>query len=393
MLNLDITMINTRIFFILLILVLPGIAMADAEDVFINITTDPEPVMLVLHGKPKSIMRQTPARLELSPSNFFQLQLIRKGYERSGGHIGFKLVGADSVHAFIFDTNRLETVSRSIIFPGWGQRYASYSKKGFWFGAFSLGSGAYTGYAHYRYKSADDDLAAAKERWERAILDKEKKRLWGEWSNQYLETDRLYEQRKVWLGLTGYFYAINLIDALALTPMFSGEIRSPDTVYFQLTKKTPLKAIVRTTLVPGWGHYYVGERNKGWIYGFLCATGTFFAVDYYLDYKDQVNRYDLSQNYYRLLQTQGQSISELEIAYQTVLDEEREADKTFRKCQWAAGITAGVWALNVIDMLFSYRSEEILSGQFFTESNNTGGFRLLTDVNHDMATLTLQWQF
>ena len=360
---------------------------------FINITTDPSPALVVLQGKPKSVLHETPAQLELSPSNFFKIQLMRKGYERSGGHIGFRRMGTDSLHTFIFKTDRLSALGRSLIFPGWGQRYASYGKKGFWFGTFTLGSAVATGYAHYLYESKNDDLAKAERLWRQETILSRKNQLWQTWGLKFIKTEQYYQQRRIWSGLTGYFYAVNLIDALALTPMFSGQLDGQGGVHFNMAKKTPFKAVLRTTLIPGWGHYYVGERSKAWLYGLLCAAGTGVALTYYADYQTQVTRYDLSQDFYELVTSQGRSITDLRTAYEAVLDEERKADEDYRRFQWAAGVTAGIWALNVIDMMFSFRSDEILSGQYFTGTESDDSLRLSTHFDGSVAGLALNFKF
>ncbi|OQY28813.1 MAG: hypothetical protein B6244_05860 [Candidatus Cloacimonetes bacterium 4572_55] len=382
-------------FFVLLALLLPTVSFS--EEPYLNIETDPTPALILFQGKPKSTMHQTPTRLQISPTNFFRVKILRKGFESTGGYIGLKRIGGDSLDIYIFGTSRVSSLARSALFPGWGQRYTSQSRKGFWFGALSLSSAGYTGYLHYRYKSKNDDLVDAKNRWIETTPVLEKEKSWDVWADKYRESDRLYHQRNLWVGLTGYFYGVNLIDVLILAPMFSGKVKQPDKLFFKLPKKTPFKALLRSTLIPGWGQSYVGSPGKGWVYGALVGVGSYFAIDYYLEYKDDVTDFNLSQDYYHFLERQGRPVDELKDAFQAVEDRDRQADDSFRKFQWASGITIGIWVLNMIDMGFSYRSDEILKGQYFTSDDSTGKNdtkpRLIADIYGANARVFLKWHF
>jgi hypothetical protein len=134
---------------------------------------------------------------------------------------------------------------------------------------------------------------------------------------------------------------------------------NPNNIAIKLSKKTRVKATLRSMLVPGWGQVYSGDKWRG----YLITTGTVISAA------------DIAQTNY----VSAMAIEE-KITLKAIADEKQhEAYRAETDRNTSLAIGAALWAYNVLDALL-----------FFPEGS--AYFPSLTSLG-DGAALTYQIEF
>ncbi len=146
------------------------------------------------------------------------------------------------------------------------------------------------------------------------------------------------------------------------------------TVQVSLSPKTKYKAAVRSLFIPGWGQRYGDQQTKATVMTALAVgsiVGFFFADERFDNkhqtYLDVLSRYDSVRVGGEINQLRGLQ-EDLEQAQQDAYDAENVR-------RFAIGATIGVWAINMIDVLF-----------FFPEERGTFSIKGLTVVPEASST-------
>jgi len=149
----------------------------------------------------------------------------------------------------------------------------------------------------------------------------------------------------------------------------------------KLKPKTRFKAIARSTLIPGWGQNYSGQKLKGGCF-FMAAVG---AVAAYLkadsDYDDKNHQYENTLTQYRqsnIFDEKSRLYQELSTARKDLYDAESVRRITI-------GATIAVWGLSVLDLIFSFPEER---GDYTVNS-----LTIKPDFNDGGAILSLSHRF
>ena len=66
---------------------------------------------------------------------------------------------------------------------------------------------------------------------------------------------------------------------------------SAKTIAFDFTKKTKGNALVRSILLPGWGQFFLGETDKGYIISIGAFVSAAAAYYYYYEAEKSYDRY------------------------------------------------------------------------------------------------------
>jgi len=119
----------------------------------------------------------------------------------------------------------------------------------------------------------------------------------------------------------------------------------PSEFIVTLSPRTKLKAALRSTVIPGWGQWYSGQKTKGTAL-MLLTIGTSVAAliadnrfdDKYDIYETKLAEYDAATSYDELVRLQPGLAEAQRKAY--------DAENVRRAC---IGLMAGVWAFNVLD--------------------------------------------
>lgn len=116
-----------------------------------------------------------------------------------------------------------------------------------------------------------------------------------------------------------------------------------DTLWMTLVPKHPLKAAMRSLVLPGWGQLYDEHTGHAWVMG-LAAAGTATALTVtHIQYRDKVDL--LAELDLRYAQNPTPSNRLIRNAAEAEVERSRDAR------QLAFVATAGAWGLNVLDAL------------------------------------------
>mgnify|MGYP000954097301 CR=1 FL=1 len=131
-------------------------------------------------------------------------------------------------------------------------------------------------------------------------------------------------------------------------------------VAVELARKTPLKAAARSFFIPGWGQKYAGEPAKATAF-FAAAVGSglaFLWADNKFDDKRAILN-ERQREFDRLNDPgSGATQNEIQAAWELQQDARSEARDAEDVRRVTIGLAAGVWVLNMIDVLFFFPDEE-----------------------------------
>lgn len=150
---------------------------------------------------------------------------------------------------------------------------------------------------------------------------------------------------------------------------------SPNNIAIRLSKKTRVKATLRSLIVPGWGQVYSGDKLRGYFIttGAVLSAAAIFHLDRRFDKKK--DEFDIAQANY----DNAMSIEE-KIALKAISDEkQQDAYKAETDRNTALAVGAAFWAYNVLDAFL-----------FFPEGN--AYFPTVTSLG-DGAALTYNIEF
>jgi len=118
-----------------------------------------------------------------------------------------------------------------------------------------------------------------------------------------------------------------------------------DSLNIRLMPKTPLKAGVRSAILPGWGQYYNDQRQKGTLF-FLAEVaalgGTLWAD---VRRQDAMDAFEAARREYRL----AEQVDGMDAAYEVMLRKFDDLEKWDGRRRRLAYVAAAVWLANVVD--------------------------------------------
>lgn len=139
--------------------------------------------------------------------------------------------------------------------------------------------------------------------------------------------------------------------SLALDP---GRAQALD---ISLSPKTRIKGALRSLIIPGWGQWYSEQKGKGLLFSFLAvgsATAFLIAED---EFQMRYDRFEASVNAYDAARDTADfaTLQKLEQQLQKDQADAYDAENVRRA---TIGVAAGVWALNLLDVLFFFPEDK-----------------------------------
>ncbi|EPG65992.1 LA_0442/LA_0875 N-terminal domain-containing protein [Leptospira wolffii] len=144
-------------------------------------------------------------------------------------------------------------------------------------------------------------------------------------------------------------------------------------------RSRPLKAAMRSAVIPGWGQFYSNRKFQGAIYPTLFAFAAFLAYDKFRVYRNSVTDYGNLGNPYTkenlFLASMGQQITTTPVytdpltafiadQYQNPFRIKREeADRNFNEYQGVLWVAGGIYLINVLDAYLFANSGVSLSSE------------------------------
>ena len=128
-------------------------------------------------------------------------------------------------------------------------------------------------------------------------------------------------------------------------------------ISIDLSRKTGLKAAVRSLVIPGWGQRYGGQKSKGFLFHLLAAGSVtaYLIADH--DFDKKYDRFQQREDAFDSASAAGAGYADMERLYGELVDAQQKAYDAEEVRRVTIGVVAGVWALNLIDALFFFPDE------------------------------------
>ena len=140
-----------------------------------------------------------------------------------------------------------------------------------------------------------------------------------------------------------------------------GGVRSLD---LRLSRKSTARALLRSAVIPGWGQIYRGSKGKGALFlvGSCGAAAAFGSLA--SRYQDKVDDFDARRHEYE----RATSLDQIETRYAAMARASARADDAWSDRRIALGALAGIYSLNLLDLLFFQGGGEAQVGGFSSGS-------------------------
>ena len=123
-----------------------------------------------------------------------------------------------------------------------------------------------------------------------------------------------------------------------------------------LSRKTRFKGLVRSTVIPGWGQWYGDRKGKATMFALLMVGSgvAYLVADDYFD--DKYDDFEARRSEFDSLRASG-TRPELEAAWVRLNEAQDEAYDAENIRRVTIGAAIGVWAVNLLDILFFFPDE------------------------------------
>ena len=154
------------------------------------------------------------------------------------------------------------------------------------------------------------------------------------------------DYRKRVFGYTAFMYAFQLIDPWLIgNPPKAGVSSNGSVVEIRGSGSSTVKAALLSLVRPGRGQFYQGKTTRGSIFSIATTVGVYVSLYNLNRYEEAVNLYELNVEYFNTAQTaeNKEYFSSRSDAYWA------DVEKTTRWRNVSYILTAGVWAMGVVD--------------------------------------------
>lgn len=126
----------------------------------------------------------------------------------------------------------------------------------------------------------------------------------------------------------------------------------------KLTSKTRLKSAARSLFIPGWGQRYTDQGTKGFFFTVLAAgsVAAFLLADEEFNYRNDL--FKQQRHLFDSSVAAGTSYNQIAAIQRQVASTQQKAYDAETTRRVTIGIVAGVWALNVMDALLFFPSDQ-----------------------------------
>jgi hypothetical protein len=171
---------------------------------------------------------KAPLSIPQSLSGQYQLSASKPGYESKSMMFFFDDKPLHKITLNLQPISTFKAGYRSLLLPGWGQRYKGANKRGLLFTGLALGAGVGTLVTVLDYKSDYDDAQDARDDYLRVRTNYEQAQAaYDKWQSAYETANDSYDRRQRSLVIAAAVWALNLLDAVLLPPR-PGSSQNPD---------------------------------------------------------------------------------------------------------------------------------------------------------------------
>lgn len=183
------------------------------------IISAPSGTTIQLKG-PYTFFGKTPFTISQNLAGPYKLIATKRGFESKDMEIDFNDDLSQTLTITMQPLSRLKATYRSLLFPGWGQRYKGVSGRGLLFTGLVAGAGIGTLVTRSNYQSDHDDLDAARTNYLNSLNQDfaAAQAAWTNWQAAYRHAQHSYDRYKRAVLITSSIWAINVIDAFFMSP-------------------------------------------------------------------------------------------------------------------------------------------------------------------------------
>lgn len=185
----------------------------------IFIISAPSGTNIQLKG-PYTFFGKTPFTISQNLVGLYSLVASKRGFESKNIKIDFNEYASQTLTITMRPLSRLKSTYRSLLFPGWGQRYKGVPGRGLLFTGLVFGAGVGTFMAHSTYQSDRDDAELARKNYFNS-LDQDfasAQIAWENWQSVHRRAQKSYDRYERAIIITSSLWALNVIDALLFPP-------------------------------------------------------------------------------------------------------------------------------------------------------------------------------
>jgi hypothetical protein len=200
----------------LLALVPPALGQ-DAGNVLVN--TDPQGSLVRLTGD-LTLSGISPVKFDRTLSGQYRVEVVREGYEKYRTKTYFSEAQTSQLDITLVPKTRTKAFFRSLIIPGWGQKYYGNNTKSALY--FTATAAAAVGYFFLKddYDSKVDDYNARKTAYEDATYWGDLPRLEAELQDAQKKANDAEDRVNIMVAVTAGVYVFNLLDSFLFFPDF-----------------------------------------------------------------------------------------------------------------------------------------------------------------------------
>jgi hypothetical protein len=186
----------------------------------ILIQSSPQGALVTLKGG-VTVSGVTPARFQQLMVGTYQVEFLKDGYEKYTTRVNIDPRLQSQLSVDLSPKRRWKAAARSLLIPGWGQRYSDKTTKGFAFSVLALG-------ATTAFLIADDNYSGKKDDYDRLLVQYDSLRFHGSLSDLRDLQPRLDQAqsdaynaetaRQITLGGLISIWALNFLDAWLFFP-------------------------------------------------------------------------------------------------------------------------------------------------------------------------------
>ena len=195
-------------------------------DPVLTVRSDPPGAIIRLRGEHEFVGR-TPWNLHRPLSGNYTMEAFAAGYNEWERQVYLDPTAPQDIFVKLSRKSRLGAAARSLIVPGWGQRYNGARSRG-WFYTFAEVGALGASWVFWEiYQDKVDDFDAASERYRNARDEAAVREARRDVMEADEDADEAYDRHRLMLTVAGGIYAIALVDALfGPAPAFQRSARS-----------------------------------------------------------------------------------------------------------------------------------------------------------------------
>lgn len=334
---------------------------ARAQDCLRVDTNPPASTLTLERGTYLSASAPT-AYCSLEPGLSYRLRVSRANHESRAVKLKVHADGRTS-----FSGDRLSYFIRSLV-PGWGQAALGYRGRAF----MAVSNATVAGLVSYQAWRDWDDTKRERDVYAElsaAATTQEQSELYAARSQHLDRNADAHREAFIARGaLGGWWYLGNLFETVYLAAPPSRRSGEDGVVVLGIPKRSGTRAFFQSFLWPGMGQFY--KRNYGRAFFFQAGVmaSALFTVDRKLLYDLRDIDYKLSVRALENAQTESERDRLRALA---ASNWEAREDRRRQFYGWA-GVTGGIWLLNVLDVIFSGTKGEF-PGRFKLEATYRSG--------------------